>query len=84
MHHITIFRWQEDNGDTTWGAMCESLSYYVTADSRSSLLELINEWLAWPENAEKKIGYRSESANGASSSEPVTSVKPTDERTALL
>ncbi len=71
MHYITILKWQEDNGDTTWGAMCESLSYYVTAESRSRLVGLIDEWLAWPENAQKRIGYRSESANSGSSSESV-------------
>ncbi len=59
VHYITILKWQEDNGDTTWGAMCESLSYYITAESRSRLVGLIDEWLAWPENAQKRVEYRS-------------------------
>ncbi len=62
MHYITIFEWQEVSGDTTWGAMCKSRSYYVITESRSGLVDLIDELLAWPENAQRSIGFRWEPA----------------------
>lgn len=56
-HRMQIWNWPEEDGTLTWGVMSATLRFGATAESLPVLLEVIEDFLGWPENEGKTVEF---------------------------